>query len=59
MLTVKGKRKGKGGTPKPPPIFNNITKMLTNLKSVIKSDACSYKSLRDDQVKLIIKTKFI
>ena len=38
MLTVKGKRKGKGGTPKPPPIFNNITKMLTNLKSVIKSD---------------------
>ena len=38
------------------PCANNITKMLTNLKIVIKSNEYSYKSLRDGQVKLIIKT---
>ena len=55
----KQQNKRKERPPKPPPVFipcvNNITKMFTNLKSVVKSDKYSYKSLRDGRVKLIIK----
>lgn len=46
--------------PKPPPIFipdvGDINKMVTNLSRVIPSSDFSYKSLRDGQVRLVIKT---
>lgn len=46
--------------PKPPPIFipdvGDISKMVTNLSKVIPSTDFSYKSLRDGQVRLVIKT---
>lgn len=45
---------------KPPPIFipnvGDITKMVINLNKLISSSEYSYKSLRDGQVRVVIKT---
>lgn len=45
---------------KPPPIFipdvGNIGKMVTSISKVIDNNHFSYKSLRDGQVRLVIKT---
>lgn len=46
--------------PTPPPIFipdvANIGKMVNSLRNIIIKDEFSYKSLRDGQIRLIIKT---
>lgn len=46
--------------PRPPPIFipdvGDISKMVTNLSKVIETKDFSYKSQRDGQVRLVIKT---
>lgn len=46
--------------PKPPPIFvpniQNINKMINSIASVISSNDFSYKSLKNGQAKLMIKT---
>lgn len=46
--------------PKPPPIFlpdvGDINKMVTNISKIISNSEFSYKSLRDGQVRLVIKT---
>lgn len=46
--------------PKPPPIFipyvGNIAKMVANINKIISTSDYSFKSLRDGQVRLMIKT---
>lgn len=46
--------------PKPPPIFipdvTNIGKMVNNISSIIENTEFNYKSLRDGQIRLTIKT---
>ena len=46
--------------PKPPPIFipnvNNIYTMITKLKNVISSEEFNYKSVKHDEIRLMIKS---